>query len=92
MPAWRSYLGIGAIALGGVSDLLLAVSAVWVAIHGGEPYNPVFQWIGALGFIAAPASLLAGLFGKGTLRWPACGLSIFMMFSWLIFGLSVSDL
>jgi hypothetical protein len=87
-PAWRTYFAVGAITVLSFSELLWTVSAVWIAVQRGASYNPVFQWIGALGFFAAPTALLAGLFGKGKLRWPACGLSVLMMYSWLALGLS----
>ena len=83
-PAWRSYLAIGAIVLVGLSQLLRILTAVWASVSGGGgfPDNPVFIFLFELGFLVAPAGLLASLFGKGTLRWPACGLSALMTFVW----------
>jgi hypothetical protein len=89
-PAWRSYTAIGAIFLVSLSELLWIVSAIWIGARGGGSYDPVFQWIVGLGFFAAPTGLLAGFLGKGTLRWPACSLSIFALLSWLVLGLADS--
>jgi hypothetical protein len=85
-PAWRSYLAIAAIVLVGLSQLLRIVTGVWADVSGGGgfPSNPAFIWLLGFGFLAAPAGLLIGLFSKGTLRWPACGLSVLMTFLWIL--------
>ena len=85
-PAWRSYLAIGAIVLVGLSQLLRIVTGVWADVSGGGgfPSNPAFIWLLGFGFLAAPAGLLIGLFSKGILRWPACGLSVLMKFLWIL--------
>ena len=90
-PAWRSYLAIGAIALVGLSELLWSVFGIWVSVNGGWSDNPVFLRVFGFGFYAALAALLASLFGKGTLRWPACGLSTALTFWWIYTGL-VADI
>jgi hypothetical protein len=84
-PVWRSYFAIGAIILVGLSVLLRIISGAWADLSGGGgfPDNPVFIWLFGIGFFAAPAGLLASLFGKGTLRWPACWLSALMTFLWI---------
>ena len=84
-PAWRSYLAVGAIVLVGLSQLLRIVTGVWADVSGGGgfPDNPIFTYLFGLGFLVAPGGLLAILFGKGTLRWPACGLSALMTFVWI---------
>ena len=87
-PAWRSWLSLGAATLVGLSELLWVVSAIWIVVSGGGSYDRMFQRIVTLGFFAAPAGLLASLFGKGALRWPACSLSILTMCSWLVLGLA----
>lgn len=82
-PAWRSYLAVGAIALVGLSELLWIVAGVWADVSSGGGLNPVFTYLFGLGLLVALAGLLASLFGKGTLRWPACGLSALMTFVWI---------
>jgi hypothetical protein len=89
-PAWRSYLAFAAISLGGLSELLWIISSFWArAIGGFHVYDPVLIWLVRFGFLAGPAGLLTSLFGKGTLRWPACGLSAVMTFLWIATGLAV---
>jgi len=85
MPPWRGHLAIGAIALVGLSELLWIVFGVLlnVSIGRGESYESLVKWIAGLGMFAAPAGLLASLFGKGTLRRPACGLAIVMGILWV---------
>jgi hypothetical protein len=87
-PTWRSYLSIGATGLVVLSELSWFVVGFWIVVGGGGSYDPVFQRTAMLGFLAAPAGLLASLFGKGELRWPACSLSILMMCFWLVLGFS----
>ena len=79
-------MAIAAIVLVGLSQLLRIVTGVWADVSGGGgfPSNPAFIWLLGLGFLAAPAGLLVGLFSKGTLRWPACGLSVLMTFLWIL--------
>jgi hypothetical protein len=84
VPALRYHVALVAIGLGGVSTLLWLTSLVWAqAIGGLQVYDPVLMWFVRLGFLTAPLGFLTSFLGKGTLRWPSCGLSGLMTFLWL---------
>ena len=87
-PPWRSYFAIGSILLVAVSELLYNVWGIWVSVNGGWSDSPVMLRVFGFGFYAALAGLLASLFGKGILRWPACGLSAVLTFWWIYTGLA----
>jgi hypothetical protein len=82
-PAWKGYLAVGAIALVGLSELLWILFGILVNVGRGDSYDTLLTWTAGLGLYAAPAALLASLFGKGILRWPACTLSIVMGGLWV---------
>jgi hypothetical protein len=83
-PAWRSYFAFAATSLAGVSVLVWIVVGIWAQAIGWFPfYDPVLMRLYAWGFLTGFAGLVAGLVGKGKLRWPACGVSALMTFLWL---------
>src|SRR5947207_2055758 len=88
-PLLRSYLAIGAISLAGLSYLLWIIWHFWaLAIGGLHVYDPVLVWFVRIGFLTGPLGLLTSILGKGSLRWPACGLSAVMIFLWLASGMA----
>src|ERR1700687_4557583 len=90
VPAWRSYLAVGAISFAALSELLWIISGFWArAIGGFHVYDPMLIWFVRFGFLAGPAGLLTSLFGKGLLRWPDWGLSAGMTLLWIARRLSV---
>jgi len=89
VPVWRSYFAVGAMALVGLSELLWVGFGILVNTSRGGAYDLVLTWFARLGFFAAPAALLASLFGKGTLRWPAFSLAIVMALLWIVIGTAV---
>src|SRR5260221_12693719 len=89
-PVWRSYVAIAAIGLAGVSVLLWFVSGFRARAVGGFYVDDrALIWFVRFGFLAGPAGFFARLFGKGTLRGPACGLSAFMTLLWIAKGIAV---
>jgi hypothetical protein len=84
-PEWRSYLGLGALNLAGISALLFLFLAIWARVRGGFPfYDPVLLRCYGLGFITGAGGFLLSLPGKGKVRWPACVISFAMMFIWIM--------
>jgi hypothetical protein len=84
-PKWRSYLGLAAFSLAGISALLFPFLAIWARVRGGFPfYDPVLLRCYGLGFILGAGGFLLSLLGKGKVRWPACVISFAMMFIWLM--------
>ena len=76
-------MAIGAIVGVGVSQLLRLLTGIW--LNATERFdNPALIRLFWVGFLAAPAALLSSLLGKGTLRWPACGLSVLMTLHWIL--------
>jgi hypothetical protein len=89
-PLWRSYVGVVAIGLAGLSSLLWLISLVWARVIGGFPYyDPVLLRFYRWGFLTASAGLFVSFLGKGKLRWPACGLSALMTLLW--FGAAMGE-
>jgi hypothetical protein len=83
-PAWRCYFAFTATSLAGVSVLVWIVMEIWARAIGGFPfYDPILMRLYAWGFMTGFAGLVAGLVGKGKLRWPACGVSALMTLLWL---------
>ena len=84
-PKWRSYLGLGAFGLANASALLFLFLAIWARVRGGfQHYDPVLIRCYGLGFILGAGSFVLSLPGKGKVRWPACVISVAMMFVWLV--------
>ena len=84
-PKWRSYLGLAAFSLTGISALLFLFLAIWARVRGGFPfYDPVVLRCYRVGFILGAGGFILSLLGKGKVRWPACVISFAMMFMWLV--------
>ncbi len=82
-PTWRSYAAFAAISLAGISWLLWLISEIWARVIGGFPYyDPVLLRFYRWGGLTCLAGLLASFAGKGKLRWPACFISLVMVFMW----------
>lgn len=85
MPKWRSRLGFVAFVIGGLSAALYFLLAFWARVRGGfEYYDPVLMRCYGIGLLLGLAGFALGLPAKGKLRWPACGVSVGMVFMWLI--------
>jgi hypothetical protein len=84
-PKWRSYLGLTAFSLAGISALLFLFLAIWARVRGGFPfYDPVVLRCYRVGFILGAGGFTLSLLGNGKVRWPACVISFAMMFMWLV--------
>ena len=84
LPAWRSYVAIGAFCLATLSFLLWLTLVAWARAIGGFPfYDPVVMRFYGLGFLTGASGIAMSLAGKGRLRWPACGVSALMTFLWI---------
>jgi hypothetical protein len=84
VPAWQSYVAIGAFGLAALSFLLWLILFAWAHAIGGFPfYHPVVMRFYAWGFLTGACGIAMSLAGKGKLRWPACGVSALMTFLWI---------
>src|SRR5215472_5851403 len=82
-PRWRSYVALIAVTLAGVSSMLSLIGYIWARFIGGFPfYDPVHLSLMRWGILTSFVGLLLSFVGKGKLRWPACGVSLFMTLLW----------
>lgn len=90
VPAWRTYVAIGAVVLVALADLSWLAYGIWSNVGSGG-YNSLIPRAARFGFLAAPAALVASLLGKGKLRWPAFGLSAVLTFLWIFTTLALES-
>jgi hypothetical protein len=68
--------------LAGLSVLLWLIAVVLALTKGFRHYDPTLIGFYAWGFLTGSLGVFVGPFGKGKLRWPAFGVSMFMALLW----------
>jgi hypothetical protein len=81
---WRSRSALAAFSLSGLSVALWFALVIWALVGGGIPaLDPTLQGCYTVGkFLGLSGSVFA-LLGNGKLGWPACLISLVMVFMWL---------
>src|SRR5882724_4884520 len=83
-PAWRSQVALAAFSLGSLSVALWVVLVIWARIGGFRHYDPILLRCYGVGLVLALGGFVSSLPGKGKLRWPACLISLAMVFMWFV--------
>lgn len=84
-PLWRSYWGLAAFGLGGLSLLLWITSIVWALAVAGFPYfDPGLLKFYRAGLYLSLAGVFASVPSQGKLRWPGFLVSFMMAVLWML--------
>ena len=84
LPLWRSRSALAAFSLSGLSVALWFALVIWALVGGGIPaLDPTLQGCYTVGKFLGLSGIVFALLGNGKLRWPACLISLVMVFMWL---------
>ena len=84
LPLWRSRWALAAFSLSGLSVALWFALVIWALVGGGIPArDPTLQGCYTVGKFLGLSGIVFALLGNGKLRWPACLISLVMVFMWL---------
>jgi hypothetical protein len=84
LPLWRSRLALAPFSLSGLSVALWFALVIWALVGGGIPaLDPTLQGCYTVGKFLGLSGIVFALLGNGKLRWPACLISLVLVFMWL---------